>query len=261
MAAESCSFYALIVNPFRLMPIQPFTRRQLLRATTTYPWTTDFRHLLAIPRFWLKRTSVRDPVIKSVKPRDRIKYWNVVPGDQIRLLGDKTNTLHEVLSINRVSNRVFVKGAVNVRVPTCSSFSKQDFFSDAASYRLGKRTVERFLKAKTITIRGVSSSSGTMSCLHPKVHPTPRLCRMSRFLSLRINVLMIFHVESVFAQRLGSSAPFWNSFLRKYDWQRFATRTVPVIPQQKGERIPIPWPKYDKPPLPERPSFPLLVIS
>lgn len=62
----------------------------------------------------MKRTSIRDPVIKSVRPKDRIKYWNVVPGDQIRLLGDKKNTLHEVLSINRISNRVFVKGVVNV---------------------------------------------------------------------------------------------------------------------------------------------------
>jgi hypothetical protein len=96
------------------MPLRPFTRKQLLNAPTTNPWTTDFRHLLPIPKQWLKRTTRRDPVIKSVRPRDRVKYWNVVAGDQIRLLGDKTNTLHEVLSINRISNRVFVKGAVNV---------------------------------------------------------------------------------------------------------------------------------------------------
>lgn len=62
----------------------------------------------------MKRSTPRDPVIKSVRPRDRIKYWNVVPGDQIRLIGDRTNTLHEVLSINRISNRVFVKGTANV---------------------------------------------------------------------------------------------------------------------------------------------------
>lgn len=98
------------------MPINPFTRRELLRVTTTLPWTTDFRHLGAIPRFWLKRTSVRDPAIKSVRPSERIKWWNIVPGDQIRLLGDKSNTLHEVLSINRISNRVFVKGVVDVRI-------------------------------------------------------------------------------------------------------------------------------------------------
>jgi hypothetical protein len=96
------------------MPIRPFTRKQLLDAVTTSPWTTDFRHLFPIPKQWLKRTTIRAPFIKSVRPRDRIKYWNIVPGDQIRLLGDKKNILHEVLSINRISNRVFVKGAVNV---------------------------------------------------------------------------------------------------------------------------------------------------
>jgi hypothetical protein len=73
--------------------------------------------MLPFPKKWLKRFSIRDPVIKSVRPADRIKYWNVVPGDQIRLLGDKTNTLHEVLSINKISNRVFVKG---ISVSNCN---------------------------------------------------------------------------------------------------------------------------------------------
>ncbi|KAF8665752.1 hypothetical protein AX16_000200 [Volvariella volvacea WC 439] len=196
------------------MAIHPFTRRQLLNATTTYPWTTDFRHLLPIPRFWLKRTSVRDPVIKSVRPRDRIKYWNVVPGDQIRLLGDKTNTLHEVLSINRISNRVFVKGTVNAgeentgKIPTSKNYhySRCQLFIGEYELPPAKGTTE------------------------PRVVP-------------------------VFAQRLGTSSLKWDSFLRRYNWQRFATRTTPVIPHQKGEKIPIPWPKYEKPPLPEPTSY------
>lgn len=94
------------------MTYKGYTRLQLVRGATTSPWTTNFRHMLPFPKKWMKRVTFRDPVIKSVRPGDRIKYWNVVPGDQIRLLGDKTNTLHEVLSINKVSNRVFVKGAV-----------------------------------------------------------------------------------------------------------------------------------------------------
>ncbi|KAG6833856.1 hypothetical protein H0H87_011790 [Tephrocybe sp. NHM501043] len=69
--------------------------------------------MLPIPKKFLKRFSIRDPIVKAVRPRDRIKYWNIVPGDQIRLLGDQKNTLHEVLSINRFSNRVFVKGQAN----------------------------------------------------------------------------------------------------------------------------------------------------
>ncbi len=94
------------------MTYKGYTLAQLLRGATTSPWTTNFRHLLPFPKKWLKRSSIRDPVIKSVRPNDRIKHWNIVPGDQIRLLGDKTNTLYEVLSINKISNRVFVKGAV-----------------------------------------------------------------------------------------------------------------------------------------------------
>lgn len=92
-----------------------FSRRELLGAATTSPWTKDFRHLKSFPRHWLKRSNIRgDPVLKSVRPADRIKYWNIVPGDQIRVLGDKTRTLREVLSINRISNRVFVRGTPNV---------------------------------------------------------------------------------------------------------------------------------------------------
>jgi len=66
------------------------------------------------------RKTKHDPKLKSVRHSDRIKWWNVVPGDQIRLRGDKEGTLHDVLSINRLSNQVFLKG-VTVRVQLSSS--------------------------------------------------------------------------------------------------------------------------------------------
>jgi len=87
-----------------------FTRRNALNATTQSAATTHFNHLRSIPRAWLIRRSKHDPKLKSVRPADRIKWWNIVPGDQVRLRGDKTNTIREVLSINRLSNRVFLKG-------------------------------------------------------------------------------------------------------------------------------------------------------
>ncbi|RDB20450.1 hypothetical protein Hypma_012414 [Hypsizygus marmoreus] len=196
------------------MPIKPFTRRQLLGATTTRPWTTDFRHLLPIPKKWLKRSTVRDPLIKSVRPKERIKYWNVVPGDQIRLLGDKKNTLHEVLSINRISNRVFVKGAVNT--------GEEDSGKIPPSKNYHYSRCQLFL--------------GNYELPPTKSKPEPQ-------------------VVPVFAQRLGSSSPLWNSFFRRYDWTRFATRTVPVIPHLKGDRIPIPWPTPAPPSYPEPTSY------
>ncbi|KAG6831867.1 hypothetical protein H0H92_006984 [Tricholoma furcatifolium] len=180
----------------------PFTRRQLLGATTTQQWTKHFRHLLPIPKTFLKRTSIRDPVIKSVRPRDRIKYWNIVPGDQIRLLGDKNNTLHEVLSINRFSNRVFVKGQAN------TGEDKKGKIPPSKNYHYSR--CQLFL--------GNYELPPTAKAPEPQVVP-------------------------VFAKRLGTSQPFWNRFFRRYDWQRFATATVPLVPHLSGQRLSIPWPK------------------
>jgi len=51
----------------------------------------------------------RDPIIKSAKPKDRIKYWNIVPGDQVRISGEETKTIYEVMSINKLRNQVRLK--------------------------------------------------------------------------------------------------------------------------------------------------------
>ncbi|KIL68211.1 hypothetical protein M378DRAFT_71889 [Amanita muscaria Koide BX008] len=188
------------------MSYTPFTRRQLLNAATTKPWTTSFKHLLPIPRKWLKRTSIRDPVIKAARPHDRIKYWNIVPGDQIRLLGDKSNTLHEVLSINRISNRVFVKGAVNA----------------------GEENSGKIPPSKNYHYSRCQLFIGNYEFPHLEQQTLP-----------------------VFAQRLGTTKPFWNSFFHRFEWDRFATKTIPVISHMRGQRIPLSWPKVEKPSPPD----------
>ncbi|KAF9534990.1 hypothetical protein CPB83DRAFT_780995 [Crepidotus variabilis] len=90
-------------------PLKYLTRKAAIGATTKNPATTNFNHLKSFPRAWLIRRSKYDSKLKSVRPTDRIKWWNIVPGDQIRLRGDSDGKLHEVLSINRLSNRVFLK--------------------------------------------------------------------------------------------------------------------------------------------------------
>ncbi|KAH9938653.1 uncharacterized protein B0H18DRAFT_1112783 [Fomitopsis serialis] len=55
---------------------------------------------------WQRRTSRLDPMIKFVKPKDRIKYWNIIPGDQVRLRNDRSGRIYQVNMINRLSNRV-----------------------------------------------------------------------------------------------------------------------------------------------------------
>ena len=89
----------------------PLTTAQIRSAVTSNPWTKDFLHLQPFPTNLLKRISFQDIIVKAVKPKDRIKYWNVVPGDRVRIIGDKDGKVLEVAKINKLSNRVYLKGA------------------------------------------------------------------------------------------------------------------------------------------------------
>jgi len=84
-------------------------KNEVLQAWTTNPYTKTFRHLLPYNRHLERRKTFRDPIIKSAKPKDRIKYWNLVPGDQVRIRGEETKTIYEVLSINKLSNQIRLK--------------------------------------------------------------------------------------------------------------------------------------------------------
>ena len=89
----------------------PLTSAQIRGALTSNPWTRDFLHLQPFPVNRLKRYSFADSSLKAVKPKDRIKYWNVIPGDRVRIIGDKEGRVLEVAKINKLSNRVYLKGA------------------------------------------------------------------------------------------------------------------------------------------------------
>ncbi|KIY45948.1 hypothetical protein FISHEDRAFT_48505 [Fistulina hepatica ATCC 64428] len=98
------------MSPRLLSPLKGFYRQQLsVGVTTTSPWTTDFRHLARIPRKHLQRLQDGSISFRAADTRDRIKYWNVVPGDQIRIKG-LDNRIRDVALINRVTNRVYVRG-------------------------------------------------------------------------------------------------------------------------------------------------------
>ncbi len=96
----------------------PLSAAQVRGAITSNPWTRDFLHLQPFPLSYLKRYSFKDILVKAVKPQDRIKYWNIVPGDRVRIIGDKEGKILEVSKINKLSNRVYLKGVVtsNVRL-------------------------------------------------------------------------------------------------------------------------------------------------
>ena len=90
------------------------TSKELAFAASSKALTRNFRHLLPVPRFL-----VRGPLMpgqsrpKDTKPKDRIKFWNIVPGDFVRLRGDSQKAIHEVHRVNKLSNRVLLKREVN----------------------------------------------------------------------------------------------------------------------------------------------------
>ncbi|PSR73590.1 hypothetical protein PHLCEN_2v10509 [Hermanssonia centrifuga] len=109
-----------------------YSKTQAFLAVTNSPWTRDHRHVTAIiPRAWTRRMIWKDPRINDVKPKDRIKWWNVVPGDQVRVLGDKEGSIREVFRINKLSNRVYLKrqGTEDTQKMTGRSTSQQVHYS------------------------------------------------------------------------------------------------------------------------------------
>ncbi|THH08184.1 hypothetical protein EW146_g9078 [Bondarzewia mesenterica] len=186
-----------------------------LASWTNRSWTKNWRHLLPVPRHWTKRPSWSDPIIKVTKPKDRIKYWNIVPGDQVRVRGDDSGKILVVAQINKLTNRVLLTGT-GERV----RFHHPFLFS---SFRISFYGMCVLMVGRLGNLEFPSTGKST----EPRVVP-------------------------VFAERLGTSKPFWHRTLHRFHWDRFAATTTPRLPGQTKEtaKTKIPWPK-----LPEIPEY------
>lgn len=226
------------------MSLKYLTKRNALNATTKLGVTTHFNHLRSIPRAWLIRRSKHDPKLKSVRPADRIKWWNIVPGDQIRLRGDPDSTLHEVLSINRLSNRVFLKNTgVGFMLFNSVSYSQNYTFSPRPRILLP-------LRAKIIIIQDASCTSESLRYLTSRIPQDLSGDNRSWLPFYFSRILLNEIINRVFASRLGTSEPKWDYVAKRWVWKRFAVQTTPKMPAKyytsSGlRRIHIPWPKFE----------------
>ncbi|KAJ7283449.1 hypothetical protein C8J57DRAFT_1171112 [Mycena rebaudengoi] len=193
-----------------IVPKEPLNRlwKDKLHGGTTIPWTTNFNHLRRLPRHLRlsrKRNDTFDPNARDQDvPNVRIKFWNIVPGDFVRIRGRYGNTLREVFRIRRLDN--IVEFALPAR-------AKPDAAFPAYAY------------ARCQLFVGEYEFPPLPGSTEPRKLP-------------------------VFADRLSTTPPVWNTRLHRWQWDRFAVRTTPVVPHLKGQKIKIPWPKPTPPKIP-----------
>ncbi|KAJ7755652.1 hypothetical protein DFH07DRAFT_821313 [Mycena maculata] len=191
--------------PAPVLPKAPLTKylRDTLRQGTRIPWTTNFDHMRTIPKKirnvskWQSDAFNPNSRDNLVIPRERVKFWNIVPGDRVRVRGRYGNVLRDVFRIRRLEN------IVEFHMP---ADREPDAGYPAYSYASCQLYIGEY------EFPPLSGST------EPRMLP-------------------------VFAERISTSRPVWNTRLYRWQWDRFATRTRPVIPNRKGEKIKIPWPK------------------
>ena len=94
-------------------------RLNALRTIDESPWTRNWDHLAPVPK--LSRASLKIQKISIPVPaKDRIRQWNIVPGDRIRIRGDKGGSIREVFGVNKYNNLVYFKAS---QVRTSFGFS------------------------------------------------------------------------------------------------------------------------------------------
>lgn len=99
--------------------------------------TKHFGHLTSGPKYYQRTRipSVLNPRPNIPKPSDRIKYWNIVPGDFVRVVqgAHADSQKREVLSVDKIRNTVRLKGigrinAGNIRINTPIHYSNLQLF-------------------------------------------------------------------------------------------------------------------------------------
>jgi len=79
------------------------------RKVTQDGLTRNMDHLLPNTRSVFHPRRLNFAKVNVVPVKQRIKWWNIVPGDQIRIRGRESDGIKEVFAIDRFANRVIFK--------------------------------------------------------------------------------------------------------------------------------------------------------
>lgn len=180
-------------------------------------------------KFVNKRYPIRAPRPSRVytAPKDRIRRWNIVPGDKVRLMvgkpeekyeADKVWKVYTVTGADMVNNRLYLDGLTNKKtnriqpVPPPEELEKMS--DDERQSFLEQRN---FIRQR-----------------RPVHYSNVQLCVRDA------------GADSVFATRIATTAPFYDQATRSVKWGRFAAALsgsdAGLAKDPARDQVRIPWP-------------------
>lgn len=176
------------------------------------------------------------PGRKYTAPKDRIRRWNIVPGDKVRLMVGKPEEKYDttkqgkdgakgkvwrvytVSGVNMVHNRVYLDGLTNVR-----SNRTQPLPSEEKLAKMTEDERHSYLQQRNfISQRRAVHYSSVQLCVRDA------------------------GADSVFATRVATTAPFYDRATRSARWARYAAALSgdgSMLPRDPArDQVRIPWP-------------------
>lgn len=95
--------------PVKMSTTKFLQRNEIREVFSKRQTTTHFRHLLPARKADVKKKNSIDEIPPIAKTKDRIKWWNIIPGDLVRVEGDNHSPVREVKGINKLTNEVFLE--------------------------------------------------------------------------------------------------------------------------------------------------------
>ncbi|KZS97569.1 hypothetical protein SISNIDRAFT_449089 [Sistotremastrum niveocremeum HHB9708] len=184
--------------------------RILAQSTTTNAATTNLRHMQPVPKHLTHTRKLGIQKFKLSATKDRIKWWNIVPGDFIRVRGKEDEGIKEVMAVNKWKNWVYLKGT--------QLGDSGELTGERARSHAGYARHVHYSQCQLLVGQQEYSKTG---------EDTP----------VRV---------PLFATRVATSAPKWVGL--QWKWERYAVNTTPRMSGRDAQpRIPIPWPERQLP--------------
>ncbi|ODN96916.1 hypothetical protein I350_07889 [Cryptococcus amylolentus CBS 6273] len=172
------------------------------------------------------------PTTKFVQPRDRIKKWNIRPGDRVRMTTGKAKDVfrngenssegwkvYTVKTVDLARNRVFLEGITNKKAQPVPPLP------------------DNYATLDEQEKKNVDNAPNFIDIMRPVHYSNVQLCVDE---SGEVD-------QHVFASRIKTQETHFNKYTQRLEWRRVAPKlTGTVAAETHLEETDMPWPKPEK---------------